>query len=954
MHKKALAIILFTLMFVSTITIFNNNIITSNKTVNELNNPIKLSKPSSVKFYTKELPYTLNILFDEAHAQYFDSNKLSDFLNDLKKEFGATITINSDPFDTIQLNQYDLIILMDPNSNLTKSEITALQDYLENSTGMILVAGTWYKYFEPWTVNFTLKYGLDWYDASTYDQTNNAGANYYPLVHNWANTTVARFLSNNSEFEVAVSGTAIKIVGSNDSTKTIYRIGIGDDDSYLVLENDSELHIGTDINYFVAVDLTSGGRLLAAGSAQMLRNDFYASYDNKPFALRIIHWLLSEGLEISVFNAPSELYVGEEGYVNFTVRNNAAVTATNVQIGIELGAGLGLKNGSSILNIGDLAPGEEKSFSWWINGTQEELSNVTVRVWCDNLPGFSKGAEIDVKVPAVELKVKAEPDKVLLSLRKNFTLRITAYAPRIFDVNNVVINIDLPEGLSTSNSTTIDVGSMSAGESREFKLLINCSTKGVYEITVTSQGDYSEGALKTFITSLNVYVYEFMILFDQGHNQYYDADRMFGLIELLYDWGYVYLNNGTITEANLSAADLVIIPNLEAPLSSEEISLIKQYIDNGGAVIIMGTWYKYLNTSWMNSITLNYGIEWKSGLLIDNVSNLDGNERIPLLSNFDDSIIARILLNDVSSLAFSYSTYLSVSGEAIPIIYGNPTTQVNTSQGFLDLSGEEIIVAAVYENDNGGKILALSSTGLLAYDLDEEDIKFSENIMTWVLGPKIYLDETPPTISINPLETEYINVGEVTVSWNASDNSGIDYFVIYLNEKYIATVDASVSEYTFSNLEDGSYVAKIYAVDIASLYSFDEVVFTVDTQGPLINIISPEPGSEVYVGEITLNFTLSDATGISKVEIYIDGQLNKTIENPGEEVVTQIYIEETGEHTITIIAYDLAGNSNSKMIDITVVERPKAPVGVNIYYILIGAIIIVIAIIGYIVYARRK
>jgi len=963
MNKKALAIALFTIMIFSTISILGNSPLTRNEALNNSINSMRLNKSSNIKFYANELPYELNILFDEAHDQYFDSSRLSDFLNDLKKEFGATITINTDPLDTIALSDYSLIILTNPASEklLTKDENAALQNYLENNNGTIFVMATFsfgsnHFFIEP-SLNFTEKYGIGWYyDAEVKDNTTYYERNYYPIVHNWANTTVAGFLSNQSDFKVAFPGTAIKIIGSNDSSKTIYRVGCGDNDTYLEFTNGSKLYLYKDLNYFSAVDLTNGGRIFASGSSEFLRNDFYSYYNNKPFALRIIHWLLSEGLEITTFEAPSELYVGETGYVNFTIRNNEAVTATNVQIGIELSNGLGLKNASNTFVVGNLAPGEEKSFSWMINGTLETISNFTVKVWCDNLPGFSKAAEVKVKLPSIELKAIAKPNRILLSLRNNFTLEITAYAPRIFDADNVIINITLPEGLSTDQSTTINVGYMSAGEVLKFDLVVNCSTKGVFEITITSQGDYSGGSLKVFTAVVEVYVYDLMILFDQGHDQYYDADRMYDLIDLLYDWGYVYINNGTIVEENLTRADIVILPNPEAPLSDEEISLIKNYVNNGGALIITGTFYKYLNTTCMNSITQEYGIKWEKGLLWDTDANIGGNVNITKLSTFSEAIIAQVLLKDVTYLAFSYSTYLNVSGEAIPIIYGNPTTKVNTSEGLLDINDEDIIAGAVYQNNEGGKILALGSTGVLAY-LGTDETKFVENILNWVLGSKIYEDTTTPTIEISPLENQYISATEVTISWDATDNKEISYFVIYLDGNLETIVDSSVNEYTFSDLSDGNHVARVYAVDIASLFSYDEISFTIDTNAPTINVVSPEPGSSVYAGEIPLVFNLSDESGILKVEIYIDGQLNKTIENPGNNVETSIYIEELGDHTITIVAYDLAGNMNSKIIDITVVEKPSpgpGPTGINIYYILIASIIVVGAIVGYVVYSRRK
>ena len=915
----------------------------------------KIRSESRLVLGTNQLPYTIKILFDEAHDQYFNSERLSDFLADIKKEFGVIIEISTeDTFDVIPLEEYSLILFMDPNVNVTKDEVAALQSYLENYNGTIFVGGTWYRYFEPWTVNFTVKYGIDWYDASVRDNTTNAGAVYYPIVHNWANTNVAAFVSNNSEFEVEFSGTALKLVGSNDTVKTIYLVGLGDEDTYLYLEDGTTLETFQDTIFFAAVDLITGGRFFAAGSAQIFRNDFYASYDNKPFGLRVIHWLLAEGLEIVSLDAPSELYVGEEGYVYFTVRNNEEVTARNVHVGIETAPGVGLKNATNDVLIGNLAPGEEKTFVWHINGTDETSSNITVKVWCDNLPGFSKAAQIEVKLPSIEVEAKASPWKLYLGETTEFTLEVKAKAPRIFDADDIWVNITLPEGLTTTNDTETHIDHMDAGTSVVLKYYISVSERGAYEITITTSGTYALGNLKIFTTKVMVYAYDTMIVLDQGHDQYYGVSRLYGLLDLLVDWGYVYINNETLTQDIISKAHLIIIPNPETPLSPTEIDLLKSYVENGGAILIMGTFYAYLNASNLNLLTSEYGITWEEGLLIDEENNVEDNVRIPKLTEFGEDVLAQILTQELDYVAFSYSTYLNVSDLAIPVIYGNPTTYVNTTEGKTNITGRMIVAAAAYENQNGGKIIALGGSGTLAYELDPQNAKFAENILNWVLGPTLLGDTEKPTIEIQPLPKEYFNVRDVTISWNATDNVGVSFFIIYCDGALVGTVGAATNEYTIRDLDDGTHIVRIYAVDKASLYNYDEISFVVDTVSPTITPVSPQSGDTVYQGNITLEFDLSDETGVAYVEIYIDGVLNKTIENPGTHVVTWIIIEELGDHTITIVAYDLAGNSNSVIIDITVVKRPTPGPTISPMLIVAVIIVVVIGILGYVAYARRK
>ena len=830
--------------------------------------------------------------------------------------------------------------------------------------------------------NITKKYGIGWNDSILVDETNNDYAIWDIIIHNWANTTVAKFVSNDSTYEVEAADCALMYIPydefENGTIAYVYKVGIGDNDTKYGVTNDSEV---TPIDYIkeegiglMASDIINGGRIFASGSLFLFITDrpyYYldSKWDNKDFAMRVIHWLLAEGLEIVSIEAPEELYVGEEAYINVTIRNNENIIARGVNISIEIAGGLDLKNVSNIEELGDLGPGQEITVAWLINSTTEALSNVTIKVWCENLRGFSKVERIAVKYPSIELEVKAMPDRLYLNDTNQFVLKVTAKAPKKFDASNVWVNITLPEGVTTNNDTEYKVGSMSAGSTVVLKYYMTITGgRGIYKVSVKSSGTYAAGSLKVFSATATIRAYDIFVILDQSHEQYYDASRLYGLLEVLWDWAYVYINNETINEDILSKAKLIILPNPTNPesnatLSSSEINLLKNFVENGGAILISGThWGKkedgnltyYLNATNLNELTEEYGITWGSGQILDDEVNVDDRNWHPLLSRFGESISAKILTKDVEALDFAYSTYLIVSDPADPIIYGNPSSYVNTSEGRLDISGTDIVAAAIYEDPSGGRIIALGGSYVLAYKLDENEMKFATNILRMVLGPYYWEDLEAPNISIVPPEKPYLKVRDIQITWNASDNKELSFFVIYLDGKFIDLVGSSVNTYTIRNMTDGQHVVRIYAVDIASLYAYDEITFTVDTIAPRITPITPKSGDTVYQGNITLEFDLSDETGIAYVEIYIDGVLNKTIENPGTHVATWIIIEELGDHTITIVAYDLAGNSNSVIIDITVVKRPTPGPTISPMLIIAIVIVVVIGILGYVVYARRK
>ena len=78
-------------------------------------------------------------------------------------------------------------------------------------------------------------------------------------------------------------------------------------------------------------------------------------------------------------------------------------------------------------------------------------------------------------------------------------------------------------------------------------------------------------------------------------------------------------------------------------------------------------------------------------------------------------------------------------------------------------------------------------------------------------------DEEPPLIS--DVQAERVNeIGKVKVSWSATDATGIDHFIIEAYNSNSGLIDTitttnSNTEYTFSNLEEGTYYFQVYGVD---------------------------------------------------------------------------------------------------------------------------------------------
>jgi uncharacterized protein (TIGR03382 family) len=90
---------------------------------------------------------------------------------------------------------------------------------------------------------------------------------------------------------------------------------------------------------------------------------------------------------------------------------------------------------------------------------------------------------------------------------------------------------------------------------------------------------------------------------------------------------------------------------------------------------------------------------------------------------------------------------------------------------------------------------------------------------------------------------------------------------------------------------------------------------------PQIQITSPSDGATVPPG-FNVDVTATDDGSISKVELYIDGNLSDTKTAAPYSFATDGSLA-AGQHQIQTVAYDNAGNSTPTSINVTV--QPGAP-----------------------------
>jgi hypothetical protein len=102
---------------------------------------------------------------------------------------------------------------------------------------------------------------------------------------------------------------------------------------------------------------------------------------------------------------------------------------------------------------------------------------------------------------------------------------------------------------------------------------------------------------------------------------------------------------------------------------------------------------------------------------------------------------------------------------------------------------------------------------------------------------------------------------------------------------------------------------------------------------PTIVMTAPTSGAQFQVGEeVDIISSASDPKGVSRVELYVDGQLNRTDPSPDPTGSTEVSMFQTwlagdpGSHTLSVIAVNVEGEeSDSWAVTITVVGEAAGP-----------------------------
>jgi large repetitive protein len=214
-------------------------------------------------------------------------------------------------------------------------------------------------------------------------------------------------------------------------------------------------------------------------------------------------------------------------------------------------------------------------------------------------------------------------------------------------------------------------------------------------------------------------------------------------------------------------------------------------------------------------------------------------------------------------------------------------------------------------------------------------------VVTATLDGGVLVDTQPPLVQLtNPAAGSLIRE-PITIEATASDVSGVSQVQFFQGSELLVTRTAAPYSFAWDTdaVADGNYVIKAVATDAAGRVGEQGVTVTVshaapvpDTEGPQLADITVNGAvladGATFARSTNLNFTATDRSAISRIELLFDGTVVATASgNASYTVALNLDAVANGAHVLALHALDSLGNASTATYAVTVAHAvPDAPV----------------------------
>jgi hypothetical protein len=212
----------------------------------------------------------------------------------------------------------------------------------------------------------------------------------------------------------------------------------------------------------------------------------------------------------------------------------------------------------------------------------------------------------------------------------------------------------------------------------------------------------------------------------------------------------------------------------------------------------------------------------------------------------------------------------------------------------------------------------------------------------------VVVDTVAPTVVItSPAADALYAEDSVAVVWTAAD-TGSGIASVEVSTDGVSWIEVTAGTYDFTGLEDGSWTLHVRVTDNAGNVAQASVSVMVDTTGPELSVVSPDDDETLEEADLTVSWDVSDAlSGVDYCEVSVDGGAFVDVGTDTEYLIEGLA---SGEHTVKIRAYDVAGNMEEVTVTFTVDLKSET----NWMPYIAGGIVLLVAVVGVVLYMMRR
>jgi ABC-2 type transport system permease protein len=221
-------------------------------------------------------------------------------------------------------------------------------------------------------------------------------------------------------------------------------------------------------------------------------------------------------------------------------------------------------------------------------------------------------------------------------------------------------------------------------------------------------------------------------------------------------------------------ADLILINAPSSDISDEELTMLKEYVENGGHLLVMsGPLEENSSLPNLNSIIESLGVTINEGIVVEgNRDNYAFAQPYILLPNIESSDITDALIDEKSnvivpissgltigssSAVYSVTSLLTTSEDAFSKIAGYSLDTYEKEDG--DIDGPFSLAVSASSQTSDGKIIWIASGVMLDDGYNSyssgANVDFVMNSISWMIG-----EEDTISIRSKSLDYNYLTISE--------------------------------------------------------------------------------------------------------------------------------------------------------------------------------------------------